>query len=417
MEKPIPAFYCCYLLRSTVRHRCLYVGSTPNPVRRLKQHNGQSKGGAVRTSRDVLRPWEMACIVTGFPSKVAALQFEWAWQNTHLTRHIPAEDRITATRTAIRVNPRTGKTRKRPARPQLSLTDRLANLHLLLRVNSFERWPLRVTFFAEDVHRVWETWTKTTPFKLRTGLRVELETTKVLDVFRRLGAEDDASDDHDTIGYGKGIDGIDVGYESSKAHVEKARTLLEQGNNLSCTVCSKHVPQDKAILLYFLEKEGKNDSILPLQGQCPGCKKFIQWTSLMRELSLRTRGEKEVASLFKKRRRRAGSPVKTGADVTAATGALENDASSGSESEYPDIEDYLPPSPMPLDMPRYGDDNFENIEEWDNRRDEMDIDMGTEVDVGVPEIAQAAARPIVGHGKFTPIVIKDSDCDDAEILD
>lgn len=75
-SKPIPALYVVYVLRSTVRHASLYIGSTPNPPRRLNQHNGRAKGGAVRTARNSLRPWEMVTVVSGFPSMVAALKFE-----------------------------------------------------------------------------------------------------------------------------------------------------------------------------------------------------------------------------------------------------------------------------------------------------------------------------------------------------
>jgi structure-specific endonuclease subunit SLX1 len=74
--RPLPALYVVYVLRSTIRHASLYIGSTPNPQRRLKQHNGQVKGGAVRTSRASLRPWEMIMVISGFPSSVAALKFE-----------------------------------------------------------------------------------------------------------------------------------------------------------------------------------------------------------------------------------------------------------------------------------------------------------------------------------------------------
>jgi len=76
LSRPIPPLYTVYVLRSTVSHSSLYIGSTPHPPRRLKQHNGEAKGGAVRTSRNKLRPWEMVALVSGFPSAVAALKFE-----------------------------------------------------------------------------------------------------------------------------------------------------------------------------------------------------------------------------------------------------------------------------------------------------------------------------------------------------
>ena len=71
--------YCCYLLRSRASPRSTYIGFTTNPVKRLRQHNGEITAGARRTH--ARRPWDMIAVVIGFPSHVSALQFEWAWQH------------------------------------------------------------------------------------------------------------------------------------------------------------------------------------------------------------------------------------------------------------------------------------------------------------------------------------------------
>ncbi|KAJ4421783.1 Slx4p interacting protein [Neurospora sp. IMI 360204] len=148
--KPIPALYTVYILRSQPRHASLYIGSTPHPPRRLSQHNGLAKGGAYRTSKKSLRPWDMVCLVSGFPSMIAALKFEWALNNPYKSLHIPAEKRAEAVKGLGRR--KTGHLK----RPRKSLVGVMEALRMLVGVRSFGRWPLRVHFFEEEVWRVWE---------------------------------------------------------------------------------------------------------------------------------------------------------------------------------------------------------------------------------------------------------------------
>lgn len=90
----IPPFYACYLLlsRKTPKSTGTYIGSTPSPPRRIRQHNGELTQGARKTSKG--RPWVMQMVVHGFPSKLAALQFEWAWQHPRMSRHHRDENRV-----------------------------------------------------------------------------------------------------------------------------------------------------------------------------------------------------------------------------------------------------------------------------------------------------------------------------------
>ena len=64
--------YICYILKCD---NWTYNGCTNNFKRRIRQHNGEIKGGAKCTSRR--GPWAPYCIITGFQDNIEALQTEW----------------------------------------------------------------------------------------------------------------------------------------------------------------------------------------------------------------------------------------------------------------------------------------------------------------------------------------------------
>lgn len=67
-----------------ILHPCgaTYAGVSPDPVKRLRKHNGELAGGAKYTLSKG-KGWQHICLVRGFQSKIQALQFEWA------SKHIP----------------------------------------------------------------------------------------------------------------------------------------------------------------------------------------------------------------------------------------------------------------------------------------------------------------------------------------
>ena len=397
--KAIPAFYCCYLLRSTIRHASLYVGSTPNPPRRLGQHNGKIKGGAVRTSRVSLRPWEMTCIVAGFPSNIAALQFEWAWHNAHLTRHIPPDERISFATQRTKTK-KTGKVSRRPGRPRTSLTDKLSNLHLLLRVPYFSQWPLEVRFFSEEVYKVWQKWCERVDGNIRSGIKVYLDLPQgdSDDLEITSGQQSAKRRKIDLLGNG-GVEGVDPTYARFQDVLEKSRFLLDEDDEQSCGVCAQKL--DMQADLYTIcphatcrelshvtclsQKFTDGNAIasfLPQHGECPSCHGPLEWSELMRDVSLRARGEKEVRKLLSKKKK-----------TEAATAAEIMETDSEEEAEEAEEQELTPADVV--------DDEFDE----DDNMSVTSMDSSASKPAVTPDKLKSAIPPRL------EIVIEDSESD------
>ncbi|XP_022770131.1 structure-specific endonuclease subunit slx1 isoform X1 [Durio zibethinus] len=77
--------WCVYLILSTNAPIKTYIGVTIDFSRRLKQHNGELKGGA-KASR-AGRPWVCACLIRGFRDQSEACEFESKWKR--FSRELP----------------------------------------------------------------------------------------------------------------------------------------------------------------------------------------------------------------------------------------------------------------------------------------------------------------------------------------
>jgi len=138
-----------------------------------------------------------------------------------------------------------------------------------------------------------------------------------------------------------GIRALDVGYSALRPQITKTKNLFETSDWLHCAVCRGGLPSGGAGALVchtegcnaashieclstaFLVAEGDADAMLPTSGSCPSCNIELQWTDLVKELSLRMRGVKEVEDLFKERRKRKKGTEVTESDVEAESSTDE----------------------------------------------------------------------------------------------
>ncbi|KAL4964424.1 structure-specific endonuclease subunit SLX1 [Aspergillus stella-maris] len=332
----IPAYYCCYLLRSLgagykTKKTALYIGSTPDPARRLAQHNGLATGGACRTADEKWRPWEMVMVVEGFTSRIAALQFEWAWQHPAATRHtadasdygreskeetgmpvankaqkakaqkLKSGDKGKKDGTKIDDERKKRTKRKPPARrTRTSLKAHIEDLHLLLRSSYFDSWPITLRFFVADVAQTWRGWCDRVDGLLPSHIRT-IGDGNCTDIFAN-------SERHARVG---SIQNIQTDYSPVKDYLEKAMFLLDDMSGSSCKLCKAQYKENDLVLVCpnagcmstshllclsanFSHSNQEPDRFVPLAGKCPTCLETIEWSLMMKELSVRTRGKEKM---------------------------------------------------------------------------------------------------------------------------
>lgn len=236
-------FYGVYLLCSQspdlkYRGKC-YVGFTVNPKRRIKQHNrGTDFGGAKKTSKK--GPWQMVMIVHGFPNKIVALQFEWAWQQPTLS-----------TRLKIFADLK----RKLPRETNFDYNFRIVNR--ILGVGPWHRLPLTIRWLETEYQRDFQ-----------------------MPVPR-----------HMLIVSGK------LAITASQRHLNAKRTAATVAWSSECHLCMQPIDQSKhshfgclnascclschmlCLANYLLDDQP--GQYIPIDGKCPLCATHLSWAELL----------------------------------------------------------------------------------------------------------------------------------------
>lgn len=185
---------------------------------------------------------------------------------------------------------------------------------------------------------MWVRWTTQQFEKLRPGIGISMDESSCAP---KKGQTEAILPDAVPIG----IHALDLGYSSLKPQIEKCQELFDKDKSIECTICRAKMPTTglgtlicphegcraashlQCLSSAFLKAEGESakDALVPSSGNCPTCKSTLMWVDLVKDLSLRMRGEKEIKIIFKPKRKKK-----------AAT-AVDDDLESASDEDLPEI--------------------------------------------------------------------------------
>ncbi|XP_064392059.1 structure-specific endonuclease subunit SLX1 homolog isoform X2 [Halichondria panicea] len=248
-------FFGCYLLVSKnekFKGRT-YIGFTVDPNRRIKQHNGgHHMGGARRTSGK--GPWEMVLIIHGFPSDIAALRFEWAWQH-------PAKSR------------RLGKGVVKRRSKESPLQFRFRVVTEMLSVGPWHRLPLTIRWLKQDYELPFPV-TKQPPvhMPIAYGL-VDISKPGKTQPAVCLTSDPESNDNNE-----ESIESCEVCGSSSKTS--------PAGPGVSCYHSGCMMWAHTTCLGPTL-CGGEGNQLLPISGDCPRCGQLLLWGEMVRQLKSR----------------------------------------------------------------------------------------------------------------------------------
>lgn len=296
-------------------------------------------------------------------------------------------------------------------------------------------------FFAPDVYRAWTRWTAAAAEPVRGAVVVDTDFLSGAD-----GGEVEVEvEGGGAWGLEHGIERLAIDYGEMKQYVVKAKEVVDFEREGSCAICEVGLGHDGGVYALcscegcesvahlsclstrFLEEEserkregggegiGEEENVVPIAGTCPSCKGTVKWIDIVKEVTLRMRGEKEVEKLL--RVKRARKDKKGAAAAVDENGDEVYEINDDDLDELERLHELNPKGDLDLDM----GDSWASLSDSDLSDSESVASSSSRSQTKGKKkktgLAKKASPKEKKKKKALPAVIEDSDWDDAIVLD